>query len=189
MPPTFIFIRHGEALHNVSARYHGPIAYTLPENEDAPLSEEGHSQTLQAGKEIANLIGDSPVHIYCSPLTRCIQTAENVGGSLNVKIKCLDDLLIERLGDGHVCNNRKSFHCLQETFPDWYMDHIYDPPAMPLERESLKVVEERMQEIWNWIFNEYRNTDHVVLIVSHEESLRSLHNRNFKNAEYLVINQ
>lgn len=187
MPPTYIFIRHGEALHNVSARKHGPIAYTFPENEDAPLSDEGHRQTRQAGNEIANLIGDTPVHIYSSPLTRCIQTADAVGSFLNVKHKYMDDDLIERLGDGHVCNARKDEDVLSELYPDWVTSNLSIPPPIHLAREEIQKVEDRMRQLWNWIQYEYQNTNTVVLIVSHQESLTALHGRSFKNAEYLIL--
>jgi broad specificity phosphatase PhoE len=189
MPPLYIFIRHGEALHNIANRIHGPIAYTFKENEDAQLSEEGHFQTKQAGLEIAEILGDRLVDIYCSPLSRCIQTAENASAHLNVQQKVLDELLIERLGGGHVCNNRKSFHELSRCFPDWNMEYIQDPPQMPLDREPLEVVKERMLQFWNWLQETYRISDRGVLIVSHQESLTALHGRNFKNAEFLVVSQ
>ncbi len=189
MPPTYIFIRHGEALHNIANRIHGPIAYTFKENEDAPLSEEGVRQTTEAGIQIAKYIGDVPVELYSSPLTRCIQTAENVAKSLTIKNRYMDDLLIERLGGGHVCNNRKSFHELNETYPEWNVEYVFDPPSMPLEREELEVVSERMGRFWNSVQEIYKNTDDVVVIVSHQESLTALHGRNFKNAEFLVVNQ
>jgi broad specificity phosphatase PhoE len=188
MPPTYIFIRHGEALHNVSARKLGDIAYTLSENEDAPLSEEGHRQTLQAGLEIAKVTGKRPVIVFSSPLTRTIQTAENVCQSLNLESKRMDDLIIERLGGGHVCNTRKSSEDLALLYPDWNLSFIQDPPAMPLEREDLGEVQERMNRFWYWVQQEYTDPDLVILIVSHQESLNALHGRDFKNAEYLVWN-
>lgn len=188
MPPTFIFIRHGEALHNVANRLHGPIAYTFKENEDAPLSEEGHRQTLEAGKEISKYIEDRDVIIYSSPLTRTIQTAENVGSCLNVISWKLDDLLIERLGGGHVCNNRKPLEELNTLFPLWDSNYVHDPPEMPLEREDLATVEERMTRFWNWLKSEYQNTSYCILVVSHQESLTALWGRNFKNAEFLFYN-
>ncbi len=186
MPPTYIFIRHGEALHNVSAKRLGDIAYTLPENEDAPLSEEGHRQTLQAGVEIAKIAGKRPVLVYSSPLTRTIQTAENVCQTLNVDGKYLDDLIIERIGGGHVCNTRKSIEELANLYPDWDNRMLQDPPGMLLEREDLVVVEERMLRFWYWLQEHLKDPDYVILIVSHYESLGALHRREFKNAEYLV---
>jgi len=187
MPPIYIFLRHGEALHNVANRIHGPIAYTFKENEDAPLSEEGHRQTKQVGEELANLLRNRQVDVYSSPLTRCIQTAENASANLNVQKKFLDELLIERLGGGHVCNYRKSFEELSTQFPEWNTESIHDPPTMPLERETVEKVKERMQQIWNWLQETYRTSDKCILIVSHQESLTALHGRNFKNAEYIII--
>ena len=187
MPPLYIFIRHGEALHNIANRIHGPIAYTFKENEDAPLSDVGHVQTKQAGLKIAEIFKDRQVDVYCSPLTRCIQTAENAMAQLNVQGKAMEELLIERLGGGHVCNNRKSFHELSTTFPDWNLEYIQDPPQMPLERESLETVRERMMQFWNWLQETYKTSNRGVLIISHEESLTALHGRPFKNAEFLVV--
>lgn len=189
MPPTYIFIRHGEALHNVANRLHGPIAYTFKENEDAPLTPEGHLQTTETGQSIAEKIGSVGVDLYSSPLTRCIQTAENVAKSLNVKNRFLDDLLIERLGGGHVCNNRRSFNELTANYPLWNTEYVFDPPAMLLEREDMEVVRERMGRFWNSIQEIYSNSDSVIVIVSHQESLTALWGRNFKNAEYMVHTQ
>jgi broad specificity phosphatase PhoE len=189
MPPLYVFIRHGEALHNIANRIHGPIAYTYKENEDAPLSEVGHAQTKGAGFQLLEIFKDRPVDVYSSPLTRCIQTAENASALLNVQQKVLDDLLLERLGGGHVCNNRKSFLGLSTQFPDWNAESIHDPPPMPLEREPVEVVRDRMVQMWNWLQETYRTSEKGVLIVSHQESLTALHGRNFKNAEFLVVSQ
>lgn len=189
MPPLFVFIRHGEALHNVANRIHGPIAYSYKENEDACLSKEGHLQTNQAGLELAEIFKDRQVDVYSSPLSRCIETANNASARLNVQQRVLDDLLIERLGGGHVCNNRKSFEELSQLFSEWDMQYIHDPPPMPLEREPIHNVRDRMKEMWNWLQETYRTSDRGVLIVSHQESLTALWSRNFKNAEYLVVHQ
>ena len=187
MAPLFIFLRHGEALHNIANRLHGPIAYTYKENEDAPLSEIGHLQTKQAGHEIAGIFKDRLVDIYSSPLTRCIQTANNASAQLNVYDKILDDLLIERLGGGHVCNNRKSFNELSTSFPEWSTQCIEDPPPMPLDREPLEEVAERMLRFWNWLQEAYKTTDRGVLVVSHQEALMTLFGQDFKNGEFLVV--
>lgn len=189
MPPLFVCIRHGEALHNVANRIHGPIAYTFKENEDAPLSEEGHRQTIQAGLELAEIFKERQVDVYSSPLTRCIQTADNASAHLNVQQKTLEELLIERLGGGHVCNNRKSFDELSMKYREWNTEYIHDPPPMPLEREPLDQVRERMRQMWNWLEETYRTSEKGILVVSHQESLTALWSRNFKNAEYLVISQ
>lgn len=189
MPPIFVFLRHGEANHNIANRIHGPIAYTFKENEDAPLSEEGHRQTKEAGVQLHEIFGDRLVDIYCSPLTRCIQTAENASAGLFISSKVLDDLLIERLGGGHVCNHRKSFHDIHELFSEWNTEHIQDPPPILLEREPLSNVEGRMRQMWNWLQEVYKTSDRGVLVVSHQESLTALWGRNFKNAEFLVVNQ
>lgn len=189
MPPLFVFIRHGEALHNIANRKLGPIAYTLKENEDAPLSELGHAQTVQAGLELLEVFGNRIVDVYSSPLTRCIQTAENASARLHTFSKVLDDLLIERLGGGHVCNHRKSFHDIHELFPHWNTQHIEDPPPILLDREPLSNVEGRMKEMWNWLQESYKTSDRGVLVVSHEEALKSLWQKNFKNGEFLVVSQ
>ena len=189
MPPLFVCIRHGEALHNVANRIHGPIAYTFKENEDAPLSEVGHLQTKEAGLQLAEIFKERPVDVYSSPLTRCIQTAENVSAHLNVQKRVLDDLIIERLGGGHICNHRKTFHQIAQLFPGWDTEHIEDPPPILLEREPLDNVSARMRQMWHWLRETYSTSERGVLIVSHQESLTALWNRNFKNGEFLVVPQ
>jgi broad specificity phosphatase PhoE len=189
MPPLYVFIRHGEALHNIANRIHGTIAYTFKENEDAPLSEEGHVQTRKAGRKLATIFGDRKVDIFSSPLTRCIQTAVNASAHLNICEKNLDEHIIERLGGGHLCNNRKSLDELSTLYPDWNMGSMKDPPYIPLEREETTEVGERMKHFWNWIQEAYRTSDRGVLIVSHCESLRALLNKTFMNAEFMVVPQ
>lgn len=189
MAPLYVFIRHGEAMHNVANRIHGPIAYTFKENEDAPLSEIGHLQTTTAGIELAEIFKDRQVDVYSSPLTRCIQTAEHASAHLDVQQRTLDEFLIERLGGGHVCNTRKSLKELVSTYPEWDAQYITDCPSMPIERESLDAVRDRMLTIWNLLQETYKNSSKGILIVSHQESLTALWSRSFKNAEYLIVSQ
>jgi broad specificity phosphatase PhoE len=101
----FIFLRHGEAQHNVDFHKVGEAAFTDPKNKDAPLTEVGKQQAQDVAKKLsAYLLLD----IWSSPLTRCVETSLELFEELNVGELYLHDSLLERLGGGHVCNDRKS---------------------------------------------------------------------------------
>jgi broad specificity phosphatase PhoE len=92
-PPKFIFVRHGEAQHNVDFHVKGQAAFTDPANKDAPLTAEG----IQQAKATANALETIPLilGIWSSPLTRAIQTAEEIFKetfNLSIELKLLLEL-------------------------------------------------------------------------------------------------
>lgn len=117
---TFIFIRHGEAAHNVAARLRGEGAYSDPTLENPPLNEYG---CMQAHDARATLISHMPVDvIYCSPLKRCIQTLRLIYPDTEKLPVILEDALMEPQGR-HICNRRASISSLSMP-QSWDAGHI-----------------------------------------------------------------
>ncbi|CAD7953363.1 unnamed protein product [Amoebophrya sp. A25] len=71
---TVYFVRHGESLWNEAQD--GGLFWRMPGLFDAPLSSAGRRQCEDLAKVTRQMFRDSPPSvIFCSPLTRAIQTA------------------------------------------------------------------------------------------------------------------
>ena len=111
----FIFMRHGEATHNVAAWTDGEAAYQDPAHADAELTGLGQGQCRDAAARLKEL---GPFNaVYCSPLRRC-------RGSLLAAIPeaaawpvNLDDRVMEPQGF-HICNRRRNRVMVREGSPD-----------------------------------------------------------------------
>lgn len=189
MPPTFIFIRHGQAEHNVAAEQYGNSAYSDPYYRDAKLTDLGHKQTLEVGKEIIKIADRRPLHIFSSPLTRCIQTAENIlqNGAKPLVLQ-LHDSLLERLHAGHQCNERKTPLEIQQAFPRWNTSLLPTfPPHWSPIGESYESVRIRMTSFVEYLKKIYKGSHTIVVIVSHHDALESLLQKRLANAEFVEM--
>jgi probable phosphoglycerate mutase len=101
------FLRHGFALHNQEYKKKGISAYLDINLTDPELVEIGKEQAKKAGEVLKDIEFD---YIYCSPLLRCIQTANLAKPDKDI---LLDDLIIEPQGK-HFCNRRKDKIFLKE---------------------------------------------------------------------------
>jgi broad specificity phosphatase PhoE len=188
MAPKFIFLRHGEALHNLDFHTRGSIAFTDEANRDAPLSLTGVKQAQKAADALSSL---NIISIWSSPLTRCIQTAEEVFEEVNVQGSelYLYDNLLERLGNGHMINERKEKQVLKEKFPLWKRDYLPDKPCHWISHENDYALRQRMYMIVMLladIYKEHTEEEHI-LIVGHSDAIATLTGRSLKNAEYAIF--
>jgi broad specificity phosphatase PhoE len=184
----FILIRHGEATHNVGAETEGDAAYENPAYRNSHLTAKGVQQTTDAGKKIASTITTDAAALWCSPLQRCLQTAENVMKSVNVPLDqmYLHDSLLERLGRGHVCNTRAPTSEIRRDWPDFNANMLPDvgPEWKGIEgRQSVKL---RMTMLVEHLKRVYAGAKDPVIIVSHHDALLDLIGYSFKNAEFMV---
>lgn len=62
-----LLLRHGQTGHNRDGILQGQI--------DAALSDLGRAQARRAGACLAALVGSTPVRVFSSPLSRCMETA------------------------------------------------------------------------------------------------------------------
>ncbi|SCU72278.1 phosphoglycerate mutase, putative [Trypanosoma equiperdum] len=68
-----IFLRNGRSLANVNVCTH----VTTPDWR-IPIVPEGEEESYDAGRRLAQLIGDEPVYYYLSPYVRCRQSFKHV---------------------------------------------------------------------------------------------------------------
>ena len=179
----FIFMRHGEAQHNKDFHAVGQSAFTDPKNKDAPLTELGLQQVRDATKTLSGL---NILDLWSSPLTRCIQTSQELFEELDIHCMYLHDSLLERQGGGHVCNTRKEKSELQDHIFD--MTFLPDFPPLWIKRENQTSLHYRMKIFVLMLSQMYKNhTDGYVFIVGHGDAIGSLVYKSLKNAEYVIM--
>jgi broad specificity phosphatase PhoE len=184
--PKFIFVRHGEAEHNVAFHEVGAAAFTDAKYRDAHLTPKGIQQARATGKALEAL----PIlDIWSSPLTRCIQTAEEIYEEVNVRDLYLHDSLLERLGGGHVCNERKQLKELKEKYGMWSTEFLPDLPPFWGTRENHISLQRRMLSFVLLLARLYRDVPEgsYVLIVVHSDAISQLIRKPIKNAEHIVM--
>jgi broad specificity phosphatase PhoE len=184
----FILIRHGEATHNVGAETEGDAAYENPAYRNSQLTTKGVQQATDAGLKIASTLTTDAAALWCSPLQRCMMTAEHVMKSVNVPLEqmYLHDSLLERLGRGHVCNMRASTSEIRRDWPDFNTNMLPDvgPEWRGIEgRQSVKL---RMTMLMEHLKRVYAGEKDPVIIISHHDALLDLVGYSFKNAEYMI---
>jgi broad specificity phosphatase PhoE len=187
MAPKFIFVRHGEALHNVAFNTEkSENVFSREENRDAPLTEKGIQQAQQTGKELFKY---NILDIWCSPLTRCIQTAEEIFEEVNANHLYLHDNLLECLGGKHVCNERKAKYEIQKQYTLWNTTFLPEIAPYWIEREPTISVHNRMVMLILYLTELYKeqNENTYILIVSHCDAIWSLTGEILQNAEYRIF--
>lgn len=186
MAPKFIFMRHGEAEHNVAFHSVGDSAFKDEQFRDAPLTQKGIEQVQEAAK---NFESYKILDLWCSPLRRCRQTAEELFEELTINRLYLHDNLLERQGGGYVCNERASKEEIKKTGFLFDTSFLPDTPAQWKERESSSVLIQRLKMLVLQLADMYKNFDesYHIFIVGHGDALGFLLNRPFKNAEFVVM--
>ncbi|MGG4207030.1 histidine phosphatase family protein [Paenibacillus jamilae] len=98
---NYFFVRHGKAKGN--------------EAKD-PLTEEGILQAKQLAFFLNTKIVDQEIQLITSPFCRAVQTAEEIGKTMNVSIK-EEKLLVERnLGDINGLSDEERLRRIKEQF-------------------------------------------------------------------------
>ena len=98
-PKRIVLIRHAESAANADLNI-------LTHNPDhlIPLTEHGHSQSLQAGVDLLRLFGDETIHAYMSPYRRTRDTFEGIklGAENRLRIRrAYEDPRIREQDFGH----------------------------------------------------------------------------------------
>ena len=187
MPVTFILVRHGEGIHNLAARTEGNKAYADPANRDAHLTATGIAQAKEAGVTIKRQFPKA-VALWCSPLTRCIQTAMNIMDSVEVPADglYLHDNLLERQRRSNICNYRVELKDIKNSWPQFNTDFVPDVSAHWVGEEKGHVVKLRMTMLLEHLKRVYAGATDPVIIVCHQESLFEVLGVELNNAEYVV---
>lgn len=112
MTKTIIFIRHGEAEHNIGFQQFGEKAYYDQKYKFAGLTKLGYDQAKTLADNINKNI-PKPDIILCSSLDRAIQTAIAIFGNQS-NISITDDL--RELNYDHPVNERRTLKDLQNLY-------------------------------------------------------------------------
>jgi len=179
---NIICIRHGKAFHNVLSDKIGEKAFSLKESFDAPLVEEGILQAKELGENSKQLKKIDIV--FVSPLTRTLQTAENIFEKNKiVRIVALDKM--KEFPQGiEICNKRRNRIELKEKFKkvDFsLLDSDSDQMWREDRYEKIEELKQRIKEFKQFIMNENYNN---IAIVSHNNFLKELLFQNCDDETY-----
>ncbi len=154
---TRIFmVRHGATKLSAEDRFAGAV--------DVELSDEGK---FQAARLAERLVDDSIVAVYCSPMTRTVQTATILASLKNHPLIQRDGL--REIHHGHWEGMRRAD--VESQYPDEYAAWEEDPFTFaPQGGEAGVNVISRALPIIREIVLEHRGEN--VLVVSHKATLR-----------------
>ena len=189
----FVFLRHGEATHNkVFHQEQNEVSvFTNEEFRDAPLTHLGIEQARTVGEKLAKEFGmDGWTAIWCSPLTRAIQTADEIYEEINVHETVLHDNLIEIQIQKYVCNYRLTRDELNtKYFSMWDTTNLADVQSVWNRSENSYAVRQRMWMLCALLSDIYKDKPNArILIVSHANAIQELTGKYLKNCEYCIVN-
>ncbi len=186
MAPKFIFMRHGEAEHNVAFHEVGPSAFTDPKYQDAELTKKGIEQANEAARMLSSY---SILDLWTSPLRRALQTSEELFEGLTVSNMYMHDNLLERQGGGHICNKRATKRILEKKFFGFNTSFLPDFPPDWIDRESETALVQRLRMLILQLADLYKNISEEfhILIVGHGDALTALTGKPFKNCEFVIM--
>jgi broad specificity phosphatase PhoE len=149
-------VRHGATKLSAEDRFAGAV--------DVELSEEGKFQAAQLAERLAD---DSITAVYCSPMTRTIQTAAILAAPHNLSLTQREGL--REINHGHWEGMRRAD--VEAQFPEEYAAWEEDPLTFaPQGGEAGVNVIARALPVIREIVLEHRGQN--VLIVSHKATLR-----------------
>ena len=190
----FVFLRHGEARHNKAFHEENQNEMSIFTNEefrDAPLTPLGIEQAQAVGKKLVKEFGlDGWNAMWCSPLTRAIQTANEIYEEINVYNTVLHDNLIEAQGKNYVCNHRLTRSELDDKFCFmWDTKYLADIQSIWIKSENSQAVRQRMWMLCAYLSELYKDKPNPrILIISHANAIQDLTGVYLKNCEYCVVN-
>ena len=159
-------IRHGTAEHNVLFHEIGEQAYMSI--RDSNLTEEGVVESKLLGQ---NWVDKNSIElVLVSPLTRTIETAQNIFKDTNVKILAFDELK-EYPGSYEPINHRKDRNELVIKYnQNVNFKHISEKDSIWNETdiESIEMLEKRVKKMKEFILSRKENN---IAIVSHSSYL------------------
>jgi broad specificity phosphatase PhoE len=172
---TIIFIRHGEALHNVKPDM---------DEYDPPLTDKGINQckTLAERLEKLDLIGKVQV-IFSSPLQRTLQTTTHgLSSTIKKKIPVYPHPLFQedstkRADTGMAIQNTK------KAFPSFNYQFLAAPypTKSGIYAFTEEALNQRAKAAWKFLGE---RPESVIVVVSHNWFLRAMVQRHFANADY-----
>ena len=143
-------VRHGHSLHNELFHKIGVQAFRTPATIDAPLTQEGHIQSIELSHSWSQK-KDIEL-ILVSPLTRTLETCMNIFGDTNINIESHEFLREYPIGED-TCNKRSSLTLLKNRYPKVDFQLSIDEDILWREdyRETVEELEERLQIMINYL--------------------------------------
>lgn len=154
---VILLIRHGNTIFNKQKIFRG--------HTDVPLDDMGLQQAEKTGKFLSNI---KISQIYCSPLTRAVQTAEQILSHQKqiLKITKEDGFLDLNFGNWE----GKNYNQVQKEYPEIYNTWVRKPHLVNIPGgETLADAKERSFRSMNNILKEYKEKQglQIFAVVSH----------------------
>ena len=151
-------IRHGEAIHNILYKQQGMKIFFDKEFYDTKLTNLGHNQAIELGKTWTDK--NKIELVIVSPLTRTLQTAQNIFKGMNIKMIAFENVKEYPQGK-HTCNRRSKLSSLKKYFPEIDFtniiteeDTLWDPDNI----ESIDSLLARINQMYDFIeTTKYKN--------------------------------
>jgi broad specificity phosphatase PhoE len=150
---TFILVRHGTTDWVDTNYLHGIT--------DIPLNDTG----LRQAHEVAEVLKSvSASHLYSSPLTRCMQTAQAIAANVNLQPIPMDGLI--ELNFGWLEGKQfKDFSSPDASPIARFLDHFHHNLIRVVSGESISHLRRRVLAAWQQIINE--NKGEISIVVGH----------------------
>ena len=144
-------VRHGQTAWNLEEVFRG--------RADIPLDETGRKEVHLAGEALK----DETLHaIYSSPLSRSMETAENIAKFQNIPVTPFDAIIDISYGEWE----GKILKEVQEKFPDLYALWLREPHKVSFPAgESLDEVRSRAMEAVENLVAKHKNEN--IALVAH----------------------
>ena len=144
-------VRHGQTAWNLGEVFRG--------RADMPLDETGKKEVHLAGKALK----DETIHaIYSSPLSRSLETAENIAKFQNIAVTPFDPIIDISYGEWE----GKPLAEVKEQFPDLYELWLKEPNKVQFPGgESLDEVRSRTMDAVESLVAKHENEN--VTLVAH----------------------
>ncbi|BBH66745.1 bifunctional RNase H/acid phosphatase [Actinoplanes sp. OR16] len=151
-------VRHGATPFTAQGRYSG--------RGDVPLTDEGEAQAMAAAGRVAGIFRDVEA-VLCSPLARCVRTAELIAAEAGgVPVTVMDDLIECDFGDWE----GKTFAEVQERWPAEMSAWLASTSVAPPGGESFQAVAKRVRAAMATVLRAYPGK--AVVIVSHVSPIK-----------------
>jgi broad specificity phosphatase PhoE len=154
---VILLIRHGNTKFNKEKIFRG--------HTDIPLDDAGLDQAEKTGKLLSNI---NISNIYCSPLSRAVQTAKKISANQKKPVEVIEEkgFLDLSFGDWE----GKSFEEAQDEYPEIYNTWVRTPHLTNIPGgETLTQAKERSWKALNGIVEGYKGKDglQIFAVVSH----------------------
>ncbi|MFH2218225.1 MAG: histidine phosphatase family protein [Pseudomonadota bacterium] len=144
-------VRHGQTAWNLGEVFRG--------RADIPLDETGKKEVRLAGEALK---GETLHAIYSSPLSRSMETAENIAIFQNIPVTPLEAIIDISYGEWE----GKPLSEVREAYPDLYSRWVHEPHKVTFPGgESLDEVRSRTMEAVKRLVKKHK--DENIALVAH----------------------